>query len=159
MKSHDGNDLSEDTPEINEDQYLAKNIQRSYSKDEIEIIDEKQLPEETMSIESNEHTCVDEDDFTNDKYDAEFNKADSEEIEEFDENDVSKSIQLVEAFKGQLYTFVGNCDKCFAQSNDLKKHTRTHTGEKAFQCEACGKGFNSGSNIKKHTKTHSDEKS
>ena len=127
---NDGNDFSEDITEINEDQYLAKNIQRSNSKDEIEIIDEKQIPEETLNIESDELACVDEDDFTDDKYDAEFSKAVSEEVEEFDENDVSKSIQLVEAFKGQLYTFVGDDSEENSQVLDHdkesdKKNTQT----------------------------------
>ena len=110
--SKEDDDFPEDIADMNKDQSSVnemKIIQRSNSEeDEIEIIDKKQLPEEIMKIQDEEISTVE--DFTNvnnehDETDPEFSEADSEV---FDENDVSKSIQLVEAFKGQLYTFVGD---------------------------------------------------
>lgn len=49
------------------------------------------------------------------------------------------------------------CDVCgrrFRQTNDLRKHLRTHTMEKPFKCEDCGKAFARADYRKKHMRMH-----
>jgi uncharacterized Zn-finger protein len=44
------------------------------------------------------------------------------------------------------------CGKAFAMRSYLKKHFRTHTGEKAFVCVelGCGKAFARAEDLRKH---------
>ena len=42
------------------------------------------------------------------------------------------------------------CTKRSERIPDMKKHIRTHTGEKPFGCEYCPKRFSDSSNCRKH---------
>ncbi|XP_032817455.1 uncharacterized protein LOC116946555 isoform X3 [Petromyzon marinus] len=53
------------------------------------------------------------------------------------------------------------CNECgvgFSQHSDLKKHSRTHTGERPYFCKECGKSFSQQSDLKTHSRIHSGER-
>ena len=51
------------------------------------------------------------------------------------------------------------CGVAWADARSLKRHVRTHTGERPYKCDlpACNRAFPQLSNLKRHQKNHATE--
>ncbi|XP_061249885.1 zinc finger and BTB domain-containing protein 40 isoform X4 [Bos javanicus] len=56
------------------------------------------------------------------------------------------------ACAGKMYA-CQYCDAVFAQSIELSRHVRTHTGDKPYVCRDCGKGFRQANGLSIHLHT------
>ena len=51
-----------------------------------------------------------------------------------------------------------NCDRCFARSDELARHKRSHTGERKFECPLCSRKFMRSDHLTKHARRHMSAK-
>ena len=159
--------------DLEKDHFNAEELklrhENNSEEDITKIIEEKKVSKELMettifNIEDDIST-VHEDN----KSENNFSEAYSEHEEVIHEKEVSKSIQLVEAFKGQLYTFVGeNSKESFDENDDnqsfnpvlksnmavCSKRTQDFLNSK---CDICGKCYFK-SSLERHERIHTGEK-
>merc|ERR1712029_71501 len=60
--------------------------------------------------------------------------------------------------RGEKLFACSKCDQAFTGRVNLNIHERTHTGEKPYVCSICDKAFAGKKNLKKHEKIHTKEK-
>lgn len=48
------------------------------------------------------------------------------------------------------------CERSYAQSNDLLKHTRIHVGENTYKCNLCTAAFRLQAQLREHYRIHYD---
>lgn len=46
------------------------------------------------------------------------------------------------------------CEKAYAESGDLNKHIRTHVGEKTYMCDECPEAFKYQIELREHQRLH-----
>jgi len=49
---------------------------------------------------------------------------------------------------------VGDCESRFKRPEHLRRHEKTHTGERPFPCAVCGRKFGRNDNLQTHMRTH-----
>ena len=56
--------------------------------------------------------------------------------------------------RGEKPFACSKCDKSFKERSNLMRHERTQTGEKPFACSHCDKAFLTNQNLNTHERTH-----
>ena len=184
MKESDAeNEMFEEVIKFDEKQSVNDGVtalqEQNSEEDECQTLDNGKSSEGSMSMKSKDAISEDyesESFNVNDESKSEF-EAESEDEEVFDENNFSKNIQLVEAYKGQFYMFVGdeaeekpktdtcnkslNGDKKFHQHRNIEVHSeipKIIPSEKRFECETCGKCFLKKLFLDTHVRIHTGDK-
>ena len=70
----------------------------------------------------------------------------------------SKNLQQQQSAKNLKPHVCGICQKRFARSDMLIRHSRLHSGVRPYRCNKCGQEFSRSDHLNTHLRTHTGEK-
>ncbi|XP_033250040.1 zinc finger protein 189 [Drosophila miranda] len=73
-------------------------------------------------------------------------------------SDISGHTKKTQSLSKNLNFMCDECGRIFSFKGGLKRHARSHTGERPFQCTYCPKKFTRNDNLKRHTGVHTGER-
>ena len=79
--------------------------------------------------------------------------------EYFSDSVVNVALPTENAKNADISKKCNQCDYASSDAGNLRRHLKTHSGEKSNKCNQCDYASSQAGNLRRHLKTHSGEKS
>ena len=81
-------------------------------------------------------------------------------MEKSQTNATNATMQFEETFENPVGKIkkCNQCDYASSEAGDLRRHLKTHSGEKSNKCNQCDFASSQAGDLKRHLRTHSGEK-